>query len=75
MLEKLFIQKTRSKKAHLPKGLVELTQLLPISSPYLAGWQMLISSPGGMTRGTGMVCSGQVLPVWEHKDLKSWFQN
>lgn len=67
----LCLYRTKIKKAHLPKWPVELTQRLPIFSPYLAGWRMLISSPGGTTCGTGMGCSGQVLPVWEHKDQKS----
>lgn len=31
---------------------------------------MLISSPGGVTCGTGICCAGQVSPVWEHKVLK-----
>lgn len=31
---------------------------------------MLISSPGGMTCGTGICCVEQVSPVWEHKVLK-----
>ncbi len=69
LLGKLFIQK-QDQKDHLPKWLVELTLRLPISGPYLAGWRMLISSPGGMTCGSGMDCGGQVLLVWKHKDRK-----
>lgn len=42
--------------------------------PIFGGWRMLIPSPGGRTCGIGMSCSGQVLPVWEHKDLKSCYK-